>query len=222
MSVGQACAETQAAIERARSLFGAAAESGSAAANSADAIAAQTHPTSRAPATASTPAGRRAILAALRSQLSQASDVVSSTNQQASGLAGQIRGLTYPHDTRGGPAQSGSSPDDDPIALEARRLAWEALHKPQQCTTWQWTRDSGALLLSLGGAGVTLAGAPLGPLDWAALGLALGGAGLSIANVVMGDWTWSLLAIALPAVMVLVAYRAVGRHRAKGTSAAQQ
>jgi hypothetical protein len=47
-------------------------------------------------------------------------------------------------------------------------------------------------------------------------------AAFAIANVVMGDWTWSLLAIALLAVMVLVAYRAVGRHRAKGTSAAQQ
>ena len=58
-------------------------------------------------------------------------------------------------------------------------MAWEALHKPQQCTAWQWTRDAGGLLLALGGAAVTAAGAPLGPADWAALGIALGGVGLS-------------------------------------------
>jgi len=77
-------------------------------------------------------------------------------------------------------------PPDDPIAEEARRMAWQALHQPQQCSTWQWTRDTGGLLLSLGGAAVTVAGAPLGPADWAALGLALGGAGLSYGDLIDG------------------------------------
>ncbi|WP_158220766.1 DUF4226 domain-containing protein [Mycobacterium lehmannii] len=63
-----------------------------------DAIAAETRATTRAAATVSTPAGERAILLALRSQLSRANDVVTATTAQASGLAGQIRGLTYPVD----------------------------------------------------------------------------------------------------------------------------
>jgi Domain of unknown function (DUF4226) len=236
-------------------------------ANRLDAIAAQTHATSQAAATMSTPAGQRAILTGLRSQLTQASDVVNATQQQAGGLAGQLRALRYPRRTEPhpggadgdgtatspddqivGPPNSGDSTvrlvdnitrgplpqnpppppptptspsddaitqpmlppptatttpasdpirtwvdnmvrelaarPDDPIAVEARRMAWEALHKPQQCSTLQWTRDAGGLLLSLGGAGVTIAGAPLGPADWAALGLALGGAGLSYGDLI--------------------------------------
>lgn len=317
VSLTQACAEAQAAIERMRSLFGSAAGPDSAAANSAatltgaaeaastagkltgrlsgalvdvhhifveqavgslgsagrtdaalnaqlaraaavaqnganrlDAIGAQTKATSQAAATVSTPAGQRAILSALRAQLSEASGVVSATQQRAAGLASQVRGLTYCDDeivgppnpreptvrlvdnvTRGPLPQSpqpppppnppspsqdpitqlmlppptatttpisdathtwvdnmvrelAARPPDDPIAVEARRLAWEALHKPRQCTTWQWTRDTGGLLLSLGGSAVTVAGAPLGPLDWAALGLALGGAGLSYGDLI--------------------------------------
>jgi hypothetical protein len=207
-----------------------------------DAIAAQSRATSQAAATVSTPAGQRAILAALRSQLAQVSGVVNSTQQQAGGLTGHIRAVNYSlrtgrptvrlvdNITRGpvpqqpppppppspttpsdpltqlflppptpttkpvsDPMQTwvdnmvrelAARPPDDPIAIEARRLAWEALHKPQLCTTWQWTRDTGGLLLSLGGAGVTVAGAPLGPADWAALGLALGGVGLSAGDLI--------------------------------------
>jgi hypothetical protein len=66
-----------------------------------DTIAAQTRETSQAAATVSTPAGEKAVLVALRSQLARANDVVSTTKQQAAGLAGQVRSLKYP------PASSG-------------------------------------------------------------------------------------------------------------------
>jgi hypothetical protein len=168
MSVVQACAETEAAIQRARSLFASEPEPPAAAANAADAvqgaaqstttagqatsdmsgafitthetfvdesapklsaaaqtdialqahttaaatltqagarrldaIGADTRATSKAAATVSTPAGERAILVALRSQLARANDVVTTTKQQAAGLAGQVRALKYP------PASSG-------------------------------------------------------------------------------------------------------------------
>ena len=61
-----------------------------------DAIAAETRATSQAAATVRTPAGERAILVALRSQLARANDVVTTTKQQAAGLAGQVRALKYP------------------------------------------------------------------------------------------------------------------------------
>jgi hypothetical protein len=66
-----------------------------------DAIAAETRATSQAATTVSTPAGERAILVALRSQLTRANDVVTTTKQQAAALAGQVRALKYP------PASSG-------------------------------------------------------------------------------------------------------------------
>jgi hypothetical protein len=98
-------------------------------------------------------------------------------------------------------------PPDDPIAVEARRLAWEALHEPQQCSTWQWTRDAGGLLLSLGGAGVTIAGAPLGPADGAARGRAFGGDSMS------NSFVLGALTVAGVAAIVGVAYslRSAGR-----------
>ena len=88
-----------------------------------DAIAAQTRATSQAAATASSPAAKRAVLVALRSQLSQAADVVSRTQQQASGLAGQVRALKYspPAGTHGdtqalgfGPGGAPQTPQPDP------------------------------------------------------------------------------------------------------------
>jgi len=163
MSVVQACAETEAAIQRARALFASEPEPAAGAANAAgavqnaaqsttaagqtttdmsggfidahtmfvdesapklsaaaqtdtalqahtataatltqagarrlDAIAAETRATSQAAATVRTPAGERAILVALRSQLARANDVVTTTKQQAAGLAGQVRALKYP------------------------------------------------------------------------------------------------------------------------------
>ena len=158
MSVVQACAETEAAIQRARALFASEPEPAAGAANAAgavqnaaqsttaagqtttdmsggfidahkmfvdasapklsaaaqtdtalqahtataatltqagarrlDAIAAETRATSQAAATVRTPAGERAILVALRSQLARANDVVTTTKQQAAGLAGMGR-----------------------------------------------------------------------------------------------------------------------------------
>jgi hypothetical protein len=88
-----------------------------------DAIATQTRATSQAAATASTPAAQRAVLVALRSQLSQAADVVSSTQQQASGLAGQVRALKYSPPAGGhgdtqalgfGPGGAPQTPQPDP------------------------------------------------------------------------------------------------------------
>jgi hypothetical protein len=75
-------------------------------------IAGQTQATSHAAATVSTPAGERAILTALRSQLARASQVVNSTQQQAAGLAGQIRALQYPRDT---PTSGGNQALDNNI-----------------------------------------------------------------------------------------------------------
>lgn len=73
--------------------------------------------TKAAPAARSTNA-QRVILTALRSQVSQASQVVQSTQQQATALAGQLRGLEYPKDA---PVQAldhdlprSPAPGDDP------------------------------------------------------------------------------------------------------------
>jgi Domain of unknown function (DUF4226) len=60
------------------------------------AIAAETRATSRSAAAVTTPAGQRTILAALQSQLAQASEVVSTAEHQVADLAGQIRALQYP------------------------------------------------------------------------------------------------------------------------------
>src|ERR1700731_4278760 len=158
MSLVQACAQTEAAVERARSLFGpggcapdaaalgavdtaaesttataqhtgdmsgvaitryqsfahqSAAQVGQAAhtdtalhahvataatltqtgAQRLEAIAAQTRATAQAASAATTPAAQRTILAALRSQLTQAADIVNSAKQQASGIASEVRAL---------------------------------------------------------------------------------------------------------------------------------
>jgi hypothetical protein len=89
------------------------------------AIAAETQATARAAGAVPTPAGERVILTALRSQVARAGRVLNATQQQAAGLAGQIRALDYPHDSPTGngiqaldndtpvtPAPAQSSPDD--------------------------------------------------------------------------------------------------------------
>ena len=190
MSVVQACAETEAAIQRARALFASEPEPAAGAANAAgavqnaaqsttaagqtttdmsggfidahkmfvdesapklsaaaqtdtalqahtataatltqagarrlDAIAAETRATSQAAATVRTPAGERAILVALRSQLARANDVVTTTKQQAAGLAGQVRALKYPPASTGhGDTQAlGFGPGGAPAGPAARR-----------------------------------------------------------------------------------------------------
>lgn len=63
-----------------------------------DALARECEATSRAAATARTPAGRRAILVALKSQVDRASQVVDDTRQRAGELAGQVRMLDNPLD----------------------------------------------------------------------------------------------------------------------------
>jgi hypothetical protein len=63
-----------------------------------DKIAATTNAITKAAAGARSSAAQRVILTALRSQVSQASQVVQSTQQQAAALAGQVRGLEYPKD----------------------------------------------------------------------------------------------------------------------------
>lgn len=70
-----------------------------------DALAKESQATSRAVATVTTPAGQRAILAALKSQVDRASQVVDETQQRASELAGQVRMVDYPLDTPPTPAE---------------------------------------------------------------------------------------------------------------------
>ena len=78
-----------------------------------DAITAQTRTIAQTAATARTPATQRMVLAALRSQVSQASAVVTSTQQQAGDIAGQIRTLNY---RSGGRVQAvGVGPGDAPF-----------------------------------------------------------------------------------------------------------
>ncbi|WP_054586238.1 hypothetical protein [Mycobacterium intracellulare] len=60
-----------------------------------DAIAARTRSLTRAAVMARTPADQRAVLQALRAQVSQASSVVESTQRHAGGIAAQIRALNY-------------------------------------------------------------------------------------------------------------------------------
>lgn len=78
-----------------------------------DSIAAQTRTISAAAPAARTAAQQRAVLTALQAQMQQASQVVQTTQQQASSGATQIRSLQYPKD---GPASSGDGVqalDDD-------------------------------------------------------------------------------------------------------------
>ncbi len=74
-------------------------------------------------------------------------------------------------------------PPDDPVAAEARRLAWQALHQPKRCDGFEWTSSSLGLLGSLTGTVATIAGAPAGPADWALLGAALSGDAASAASL---------------------------------------
>jgi len=60
-----------------------------------DAIVDRTRSLAAAAVTTRTPAGQRALLQALRSEVSNADAVVNSTQQQASDIAGQIRSLDY-------------------------------------------------------------------------------------------------------------------------------
>lgn len=68
-----------------------------------DQIAATTKAITKVAPMARSTADQRVILTALRSQVSQASQVVQSTQQQASALAGRLRDLEYPKDS---PAQA--------------------------------------------------------------------------------------------------------------------
>ncbi|OPX07333.1 hypothetical protein B1790_23825 [Mycobacterium sp. AT1] len=76
-----------------------------------------------------------------------------------------------------------SRPADDPIAVEARRMAYLALHQPKTCDGWEWTSTTGGLAVSTLGTVVTAAGTPAGPADWALLGASLAGTGLAAENL---------------------------------------
>lgn len=60
-----------------------------------DTIVARTRTLAQAAATARTPAAQRAVAHALHTEVSQANSVVNAAQQQASALAGQVRGLSY-------------------------------------------------------------------------------------------------------------------------------
>lgn len=64
-----------------------------------EALARESQATSRAAATVTSPAGQRAILAALKSQVDRASQVVEDTQRRAGELAGEVRMVDYPLDT---------------------------------------------------------------------------------------------------------------------------
>ncbi|WP_041315756.1 DUF4226 domain-containing protein [Mycobacterium sp. JS623] len=72
-----------------------------------DAIAAQTRVIAQSAATAQTPAAQRTVLAALRSQVAQANDVVNSTQRQAGDIAGHVRALSYGSGSRSEAVGSG-------------------------------------------------------------------------------------------------------------------
>lgn len=62
-------------------------------------------------------------------------------------------------------------PPDDPIAVEARRLAFQALHRP--CNSAEWTAAVAGFAGSSAGVVGTALAIPAGPADWALLGAAL-------------------------------------------------
>lgn len=97
-----------------------------------DAIAAQTRATTQAAAGARTPAAQRAILAALRGQLQQVSDVVQTTQQQGGATAAQIRSLRYPKEAPGVPPLPNDSPGDiwDPST------AYKLFNSMNECEAW--------------------------------------------------------------------------------------
>ena len=83
-----------------------------------DAIVARTRAIAQAAATARTPAAQRAVLHAPRAEVFQANSVVTCAEQQATGIAGQIRTLDYP--ARGGVSAAGfggALPTDRPPDL---------------------------------------------------------------------------------------------------------
>jgi Domain of unknown function (DUF4226) len=92
----------------------------SAGATRLDSVAAQTRTVSAAAPTARTAADQRAILTALRGQLQQAAQVVHTAQQQAGGVASEIRALQYP---KGAPASTGDgvSPLDDDKKGDTKR-----------------------------------------------------------------------------------------------------
>jgi hypothetical protein len=82
-------------------------------------IAAQTSAIAKAAPMAKSSADQRVILTALRSQVAQTAQVVQDSQQQASALAGQLRGLQYPKDAPSQPLdhdfpQSPPSDGEDP------------------------------------------------------------------------------------------------------------
>jgi hypothetical protein len=74
-------------------------------------------------------------------------------------------------------------PPDDPIAVQARRMAWEALHQQKQCDGWEWTTSAGGFAIALVGDAGLIAATPAGPADWAALGAALTGTVIAEGNL---------------------------------------
>lgn len=75
-----------------------------------------------------------------------------------------------------------SRPPDDPIAVRARQLAYQALHQP--CSSAEWTAAVSGFAGSSAGVLGTAIAVPAGPADWALLGAALFGAVGSGAAVV--------------------------------------
>ncbi|BBX54756.1 hypothetical protein TM48_04984 [Mycobacterium shottsii] len=75
-----------------------------------------------------------------------------------------------------------SRPPDDPIAVEARRLAYDAMHQP--CNSAEWTAAVTGFAGSSAGALGTAIAIPAGPADWALLGAALLGVAGSGAGLV--------------------------------------
>jgi hypothetical protein len=60
-------------------------------------------------------------------------------------------------------ADLAARPPEDPIAVEARRMAWEALHQQKQCNGWEWTTSAGGFAIALVGDAGLIAGTPAGP-----------------------------------------------------------
>jgi len=79
-----------------------------------DQIAASTREISKIAPMAKSRASQQAVLAALKVQVAQASQVVSSTQQQAAALSAQVRGLEYPMDVQ----PTGIITNPDPVLEE--------------------------------------------------------------------------------------------------------
>jgi len=79
-----------------------------------DAVVAQTRALAQEAVAAQTPAAQRAVAQALRDQVAQAQSVVTTTQQQAGGIAGKIRALDYASRGRVQAAGFGDLPTDRP------------------------------------------------------------------------------------------------------------